>query len=305
MKNAYRDNGIFFYTDNDLQSFWSNNKLSKLGKINITFIGACTTRNTHRYISMYADKSKILSRDPWENLFNPPVILNELKRICLNSSDKEYLYFDGESYTDELRPWIKSNDIETCISLNNKYNTALRKIISETNILYCNLGSAEIWKIDDHVFNKIPLHNIKNMNITSQFLSTQEIEDILHSIVRYLTLINPEINILFSIPFLEHKASAIRENLNITTFKSTVAIYKAISNSFPDSYYPEYELSQYVVGKVKDGLQIDGRHFTATAVSILAKNLLTSLQIPICGTKNSFWVPKVDKFGKIIGKCYL
>lgn len=217
----------------------------------------------------------------------------------------EYLYFDGKNYIDELRPWIKSNNIETLHILNSRYNESLRQIIFKTDILYCNLGSAEIWRSNNHIFNKIPLHAIHNQNITNHLLSTQEIEKILQDIIKYLLLINPRINVLFSIPFLEHKASSIKRNLNITTFESTVNLYKAIKNSFPDNYYPEYELSQYIVGKLEKGLQVDGRHFTATAVSLPAQHLLTSLNIPVHNTADEFLVPEVDEFGKIIGKCYL
>lgn len=48
--------------------------------------------------------------DPWDNLFNPVVILNELKRIYKNSINLSSALYENDMYLDELRPWIMENE---------------------------------------------------------------------------------------------------------------------------------------------------------------------------------------------------
>ena len=68
--------------------------------------------------------------------------------------------------------------------------------------------------------------------------------------MRIVHLINPDIKIQFSIPYVLLKASEKFQNLHLATTENYRIIKNAIMELGYDYYFPEYELFKYYVEKI-------------------------------------------------------
>ena len=155
--------------------------------------------------------------------------------------------------------------------------------------------------------NRLPKNQFFNPEIKNVYLSSDDILNFSKEIMRIVHLINPDIKIQFSIPYVLLKASEKFQNLHLATTENYRIIKDAIMELGYDYYFPEYELFKYYVEKNNHPFQEDGRHPSVKLIADVSKHIVKEINKDyLLDTPNKpFAVNKVDSRGKINGKEYL
>ncbi|GAB5476330.1 MAG: hypothetical protein Mars2KO_44290 [Maribacter sp.] len=291
---------------------------STINLSNTVSLGSCFARNITRWLN----HNQLLNEtSPWETLYNPYSIFYELQRLYnpynLDGHFIEYLKENQKCLIDPSRTWIESISKETLTKLNEEFDKRARAIIESSSCVLITYGLSEVWNHIEHkslVINNLPLRKklINEESFQNRFLSVNEVKDIIGQTIELIrdktSLGTPIIFTVSPIP-LKFTCSGLDAKVANNISKSTlqIALMETYSNYEHIYYFPSYEIIQSFVEKPHLKVwQEDGRHINASTINSIGKLFLNfsrnQSKISVC--KPSFFVPKVDANGKIIGECY-
>ncbi|MGM0942481.1 MAG: GSCFA domain-containing protein [Bacillota bacterium] len=291
---------LYYHNNYDMSlSFFEYKKKNK--KLKLLFMGACTTRNTCKWIQKYANEY-IEAIDPWNNLFNPASILVELERINnVRKIQKEEYLKREDRYTDPIRTSIKGS-LEEVEEENQKFTKKIKSKIQKADLMYINLGFAEVWEKNSIIYNRVPFELLDSPSLKNYMLKNSDLKTILRKIVNELKKIHNSIEIIFSIPYPPLKISGLNKNVLLSSFKSVEVLYKAINEEYPSLYYPEYEITQYFLNNSPFHIQDDGRHLSAELMDLKSRQLVYDLtKVKILEVFEDYSVIKLNNIGEVVG----
>lgn len=270
------------------------------------FLGACTAQNLALGID-YFSNSQIKTFSPYDTIFNAPSLLKDLEIIAFELNHHILIDTKQKVFYDEVRFWNRSESFKKVINENLQIDTCVKRAITESDLLIVSLGSVEMWSKSKRVMNILPKNQFFNPEIKNVYLSSDDILNFSKEIMRIVHLINPDIKIQFSIPYVLLKASEKFHNLHLATTENYRIIKDAIMELGDDYYFPEYELFKYYVGKNNHPFQEDGRHPSVKLIADISKHIVKEINKDyLLDTPNKpFAINKVDSRGKINGKEYL
>lgn len=290
-------------------NFYSYSECEKFlkGKFNsICLLGACTARNIASGIEFFSDK-RIKTYAPYETVFNLPSLLNDLEIVSRKLNHKITINFENQQFSDEIRFWNRSEDIEEVIQKNRMIDNQIVESIQNSELVIVALGSVEMWSYSDQILNKLPKSDFEKDEVKNMYLEVDVLHDMMKKIINCINEINPLVTIKFSIPYVLLKASEKFSNLHLATMENYRILKNAIMCFGEDFYFPEYELFKFNIEKNSHDFQLDNRHPSIYLISEVTKHIVDEIDKSYSDEilKRSFMINKVNEKGKIYGKEYL
>lgn len=291
---------------------------AKFDPVRISTMGSCFARNFIRWLVHYGYTER---EQPWDILYNPFSIQKELERLYFEVPWEDNVLLElstsGEKrYRDPWRTWLVSSDKEDLLTKNSEFDQKARMHLLDSSAFIITLGLSEVWSTvnkPEIVFNQVPIGSMRldKRSWISRFAGVAEVEE---ALTRSVDIIREQISkqcpIVFTLSPVPLKFTAsslsIREANNLSKATLLVALRQLTTARNDVEYFPSYEIVQSL--SEKDGnntWQLDGRHVTATVIETVCQAFLSTygLRQP-SGTRDKFWVPKVDEDGKVVGRLY-
>lgn len=282
-------------------------------------MGSCFARNLTRWLNFQGYTNREM---PWDILYNPFSIQKEIERIYTpiewEPNILHELSSDGqERFRDPWRTWIVASTEPELKTKNNEFDKKVKEYLTDSSCFLITLGLSEVWSPADNpnvVLNQVPVGSIRmnDKKWVSKFASVEEVykslETTTNIIRKNITKTGPIILTLSPVP-LKYTASEtnIREANNLSKSTLLVALKQFTTNRSDVDYFPSYEIVQALTEKSNNFVwQVDGRHVSAQVVETVSTEFTqTYYGSKNIGNKKEFWVPRVDKEGKVIGKLYI
>lgn len=121
----------------------------------ICFLGACTAHNLASGIEYFSNYN-ITTYAPYQTIFNAPSLLKDLEIVSHSLKHKVIIDSQLKLFTDEIRFWNTSNNVNEVIEKNKQIDEEVVKNIVNSDLVVVSLGSVEMWKKSNRVLNKLP-----------------------------------------------------------------------------------------------------------------------------------------------------
>jgi len=284
---------------------------------NCVSLGSCFARNIVKWLNY-----NNFSQTPilYDILYNPYSIYFEISRLFNEIVVEDYylkILFNNELvYVDPFRTWISGKSIEDITLKNNILTNDYYKLVKQSSCIIITYGLSEVWfsrKNSKVVINNLPYKtNILNRNEYNLRLLTLEetISIIEKTIIEIRRNLGANVPIVFSLSPIPLKYTStkydIRTANNISKATLRLALFHIVQKQYSNvHYFPAYEIVQ-ALNEQSDIWQLDGRHIKSSIINEVCKMFLifSNNQDKINKVKGSFFVPKVDNEGLIIGECH-
>ncbi len=288
---------------------------------NLAAMGSCFARNLNRWLEFHKQTDRIM---PWDILFNPMVIRDELARLyspetaeLARENPLKELTSDGEErFTDPWRTWLTRPTRAELEEANTTFDGSARDFLSTANGLLVTFGLTEVWSREDNpdmALNKVPVGSIRRgeegwfprlanvAEVTGAIAATAEI---------FREHVSETADIIFTLSPVPLKHTATGLDIRVANKRSKATITTAISEVVGQDegieYFPSCEIVESLAERDAFPVwQVDGRHVTARTVDIVAQTFMGSHGAKAEQSGNqTFWVPRVDTDGKIVGRIY-
>ena len=272
----------------------------------ICFLGACTAHDLASGIEYFSNYN-ITTYAPYQTIFNAPSLLKDLEIVSHSLKHKVIIDSQLKLFTDEIRFWNTSNNVNEVIEKNKQIDEEVVKNIVNSDLVVVSLGSVEMWKKSNRVLNKLPKDQFYNTEIVNVYLTAEDLVSIAQDIIKCIHSINPSSSIQFSIPYVLLKASEKFSNLHLATTENYRIMKNAIMELGTEYYFPEYELFKFYIEKNKINFQQDKRHPSVELIADVSKHIVREIDKSLLSKTPSerFSINKVNTRGKIYGKDYL
>ncbi|HSX04900.1 MAG TPA: GSCFA domain-containing protein [Candidatus Saccharimonadales bacterium] len=284
-------------------------------------VGSCFARNLNRWLGFHGLTDREM---PWGILYNPFSIQGEIARTYNNEVAElardnvlREVGSDGlVRYRDPWRTWITADNKRDLNDTNTAFDAHVRNFLSNTRSFLITLGLAEVWSPEDKsiTLNHVPVGSIRagDRAWRPRFANVTEVrsslEATIDSIRTHITGTGPIVFTLSPVP-LKFTASGlnIREANNRSKATLAVALGEVAASQSNTEYFPSYEMVQALAETDTPVWQADGRHVTAAVVDRVSRTFVRAHGRPTISTydnQDTFWVPRVDANGKIVGRLY-
>lgn len=289
-------NNLNFYSDVKSKQFLS------ITQKRICFLGACTARNLANGIS-YFSNNRIAAYAPYDTIFNAPSLLKDLEIVTNNLRHKVIIDEYYHEFRDSIRFWNKSSNLNDVIDKNKIIDSNIIDSVKNADLVIVSLGSAEMWKKNGRIINRLPKSDFNSSEIENIYLSSEEVASIAKDIIKCVNSINPSAKIQFSISYIILKASERFSNLYLATTENYRILKNAIINLGEDYYFPEYELFKYYANDIRK-FQEDNRHFNVELIAEVSKHIVKEVDEKLlCDIHEvPFSIKKVNNKGKVYGE---
>ncbi|MFZ7334089.1 GSCFA domain-containing protein, partial [Streptococcus pluranimalium] len=143
----------------------------------VCLLGACTAKNLALGIEYFSNNS-LKAYAPYETLFNLPSMLNDLEIVSKKLDHKIIINSELEEFSDKIRFWNHSKDIEKVILENKRIDSCISEGIKNSDLVIVSLGSVEMWKYSNQVMNRLPKNQFYNSEIENIYLNATDAQKI-------------------------------------------------------------------------------------------------------------------------------
>lgn len=109
----------------------------------ICFLGACTAHNLASGIEYFSNYN-ITTYAPYQTIFNAPSLLKDLEIVSHSLKHKVIIDSQLKLFTDEIRFWNTSNNVNEVIEKNKQIDEEVVKNIVNSDLVVVSLGSVEM-----------------------------------------------------------------------------------------------------------------------------------------------------------------
>ncbi|MEM7296846.1 MAG: GSCFA domain-containing protein [Bacteroidota bacterium] len=204
-------------------------------KDKIYLIGSCFSDQIGDKLS--ENKFNVLS-NPFGTIYNPHSIFKllkgELNENQITKSQEVFYHWDTQGDIFGI------DKAEVQASLKERLERS-NKTIKGSNFLFITLGTAWVYILNDSSEIVANCHKQPSSHFQKRLLSTEEITEDFKELHQYLSTINPEINIVFTVSPVRHVKDGLVENnrsksILIESVHLLCETYKNVS------YFPSYEI---------------------------------------------------------------
>lgn len=289
-----------FYSYRNSEKFLKNKFKS------VCLLGACTAKNLALGIENFSN-GKIKAYAPYETIFNIPSLLNDLEIVSKQLGHKIIINPELEVFSDRIRFWNQSEDVERVISENKRIDSCVIESIQRSELVIVALGAVEMWRYSNQILNRLPKHDFYNPDIENIYLEFEEVQITMQRIINCIREMNPSISIQFSIPYVLLKASERFSNLHLASTENYRILKNAIMSFGEEYYFPEYELFKFYIEKNSGNFQSDNRHPSVKLIAAVSKHIVSEIDTSYFKelSNDKFFIDNVNERGKTNGKEYL
>ncbi len=207
-------------------------------------------------------------------IFNPVSIAEPLERFL---NQKQYSEADLIFHNDKWQSLFhhgkfSSEDKETCLENINKEQQVFEEYLSSARWLIITFGSAWVYTLKEREVLVANCHKIPQSRFDKRLLSVEGVVSQWKNIAEKLRVINPDLNIIYTVSPVRHLRDGIHEN-NLSKSVLLLAI-QALQNQY-SYYFPSYEL---VMDDLRDYrfFESDAAHPNADAVAYVFGKFIQS-----------------------------
>ena len=181
--------------------------------------------------------------NPFGVIFNPVSIQNLIKRSTqkqpytmndVHQNGEQFFCFDVHSSFNSLY----ANEVLDSI---NATITEVHNYLKMAHIVIITLGTSWVYRFNETQSIVANCHKVSAKSFEKILLSTEENKAALETIINDLKLINPSVQIIFTVSPVRHIKDGIVEN-NVSKARLIDAIYQIKQKFTAVQYFPSYEL---------------------------------------------------------------
>lgn len=205
------------------------------------FLGSCFTEN----IGNRMDELKYpVDINPFGILYNPESVTNSL-RILLNGasfSQNDLVQHGGLWHSFSHHGRFSTESTETTLKQINQRLVSSSSFLKKTNFLFITFGTAWVYRHKKTGETVANCHKIPDTEFIRSRLTVDEIVRMYQNLIDEIRIINPEIQIVFTVSPIRHwKDGAVENQRSKATLLLAIdEICRTFSNNC--SYFPAYEL---------------------------------------------------------------
>jgi len=285
---------------------------------NLVMMGSCFARNLMRWLTYHGQTKE---DQPWGVLYNPFSILAEVQRLFEDSNWQEYIVAENDSdgksiLRDPWRTWQVAATRDQLKVSNAEFDRIARGYISRASGVLFSFGLTEVWSPRSNpsvVLNQVPMEAMRAQTDLwyHRFATIDEVRAALSQIVNTVRAnVSESCPILFTLSPVPLKYTAsrlsIREANNLSKSTILVALHEVCARNHGVTYFPSFEIVQALVERDWAVWQADGRHVTSAVVDLIARVFMDNYHVgELTNSSSKFWVPRVDEYGRVVGKLYV
>jgi len=205
----------------------------------ILLLGSCFSENIGEKLAYYKFQS---ITNPFGILFNPVAIETVIEAALLNKTFTEEDVFELDGI---WKSYVAHSDLNALSRLGavihlQESQQLLRNQLKECSHLFITLGTAWVYRHKESDIIVANCHKVPQKEFSKELLSVDEITESISKMATLIKVINPKINITFTISPVRHIKDGFVEN---TRGKSHLisAIHQVVDGE-GIQYFPSYEL---------------------------------------------------------------
>lgn len=203
-------------------------------------LGSCFSENIGDKLTYYKFAATI---NPFGILYNPESIANSIEFLISNKIFTGHDLFEDQGIWNSFYHHSRFSNTDKKHTLN-KINSSVKQghnKLKQTNILLITFGTAWVYELIKTGKVVSNCHKIASKQFKRYKLTVDEIVDKYKIILKKLQIINPKLNIVFTVSPIRHlKDGAVQNQLSKATL--IMAIHKLIEEFKNTSYFPSYEI---------------------------------------------------------------
>jgi len=207
---------------------------------NLLLIGSCFSENIHKKLNYF--KFQTYS-NPFGILFNPIAIENLISNSInlKNYTEKDIFKLNESWHTFSAHSDLSSPNKEAVLQNLNSSIRLTEQQLKKASHVIITLGTARVYRFietDTIVGN---CHKVPQKKFLEELLSVEEIVISLENIITLAKLVNPSVNIIFTVSPVRHLKDGFIENSQSKAHLLS-AIHKIVDARNQLYYFPSYEI---------------------------------------------------------------
>lgn len=203
-------------------------------------VGSCFVENIGEKLDYYKFKTFL---NPFGILFNPVSIENFLHRsIAEEGYTSEETFEQNEIYRCfDAHSDLNGNDEDNLLNNLNQALAQTLTFIKDATHLIITLGTAWVYEHKENKNIVANCHKVPQKNFNKKLLGIDEIQKSLLNIITKLHIINPNLNLIFTVSPVRHLKDGFIEN-TLSKAHLISAVHFVINEKERYNYFPAYEI---------------------------------------------------------------